>query len=202
MEQALERVEHFGAVAQCLAEAGRAHGQDQELLHVHLVVGVGAAVDHVHHRHWHQRGSFARKVAIERLARIGRRCVGRRQRDREDRVRTEARLGRSAVQLDHPLIDSRLVGRVVPLQRATDLIADVFDRLSYPFAAVAPGVAVAQLDCLARSGRSAGRNRRHATHAGIKHDFRSHRRVAARIENFVAADILDLGHCDSSDMLR
>ncbi len=53
LEHALERVEHFRPPAQGLGERGRAYRQDHELLHVHAVVGMRAAVDDVHHRHRH-----------------------------------------------------------------------------------------------------------------------------------------------------
>ena len=67
-EDLLEGVEHLGAVAQRLAEARRPDRQDHELLDIEAVVGVGAAVHDVHHRHRHHRLAPAadelRQVAV------------------------------------------------------------------------------------------------------------------------------------------
>ena len=66
---------------------------------------MGAAVEHVHHRH-RQQGRLAAavelgEVAVERLPGVGRGGLGRRQRDAEERVGAEPALVRGAVELDH-----------------------------------------------------------------------------------------------------
>ena len=75
----LRRVEDLGAHPQALREGGRAHRHDHELLEVDLVVGVRAAVEHVHHRHGQHVRGLAAEVAPERLAAPRRRRPWRRR---------------------------------------------------------------------------------------------------------------------------
>ena len=73
-------------------EARRPGGDDHELLEVDRVVGVGAAVEHVHHRHREQVRLLARApaelgdVAVERAAGLVGGGARGRERDAEDRV--------------------------------------------------------------------------------------------------------------------
>ena len=57
----------------------RAHRHDHELLEVDLVVGVRAAVQHVHHRHRQHVRRLAAEVAPQRQAGLGRGRLGRRR---------------------------------------------------------------------------------------------------------------------------
>ncbi len=107
VQRALERVEDLGARAQRLGEARRAHRHDHELLEVDLVVGVGAAVEHVHHRHGQHVRGLAAEVAPQRQPGLRRGRLRGRQRDAEDRVRAEPGLVGGAVELDHRPVDAR-----------------------------------------------------------------------------------------------
>jgi hypothetical protein len=72
MQTLLQRVEDFGAAAQALGEARRADRHDHELLEVDRIVGMGAAVQDVHHRDRQGRGRNAADIAVERQpARVG-----------------------------------------------------------------------------------------------------------------------------------
>ena len=66
LQQRLQRVEHLGTPAQPLAEAGRTGGHDHELLHIHGVGGMGAAVQDVHHRHRQLVAGHTAQKAVER----------------------------------------------------------------------------------------------------------------------------------------
>ena len=103
----MQRVEALGAPAQRLGERGRADGHQHELLQLELVVGVRAAVDHVHHRRRQHVRVRAAEVAVERLAG----AVGRRardgERDAEDGVRAERVLVGRAVEVEQRAIDAR-----------------------------------------------------------------------------------------------
>src|SRR6185312_11829305 len=114
-ENLLQVMEDLGAVAQRLAEARSADRQDHELLDVEAVVGMRAAVDDVHHRHRHHRLPAAREtlreIAVEGQPGIARRGVRSRERDGENGVGAETTLVLGAVELDHLLIDARLVAR-------------------------------------------------------------------------------------------
>ena len=89
VEGALQGVEDLHSDAEALREARRPHRHDHELLEVDLVVGVRAAVQHVHHRHRQHVRRLAPEVAPERRARLRRGGLGRSQRDAEDRVGAE-----------------------------------------------------------------------------------------------------------------
>ena len=66
MQQLLEHVVGLGSPAQGLREAGSADRHDHELLEVHVVVGVGTTVEHVHHGNGQYVGIGATDVAVER----------------------------------------------------------------------------------------------------------------------------------------
>src|SRR6185369_11787337 len=82
---------------------------DHELLNVDVVVGVGAAVDDVHHRQRQLAGVGSADIFIQRLSGFLGRSLGNRQRYTQDRVGAEVRLEFGAVQLDHLHIDADLV---------------------------------------------------------------------------------------------
>ena len=105
----LQGVEDLGAHAQALREGRGATRDHHELLEVDLVVGVGATVQHVHHRHRQHAGRLATEVAPQRQALLGGLRVGGRQRDPEDRVGAEARLVGGSVERDQGLVEALLV---------------------------------------------------------------------------------------------
>ena len=90
---------------------------------------MGAAVDHVQHRHGQGRRLLAAEVAEEREPGIGGGRLRHGERDAENRVRAEPALVRRAVELDQPLVERALVGGVQAAHRLGDLAVDVADRL-------------------------------------------------------------------------
>ena len=157
-ERLLERVEDLRARAQALRERRRADRHDHELLEVDRVVGVGAAVEHVHHRHRQHVRRLAAQVAPQRQVLLGRGRARGGQRHAEDRVGAQARLVGRAVEVDQRAVEPALVERVEARHRLGDLAVDVGDRLRDALAA--PGVpAVAQLRGLELAGRGPGRHR-------------------------------------------
>ena len=85
-------------------------GRDQhELLEVDAVVGVGAAVDHVHHRHRQQPAPDAAEVRVERQPGVVGRRARHRQRHGQDGVGAERGLVRGAVELQQGLVDGGLL---------------------------------------------------------------------------------------------
>ena len=184
-------MEDLGPDPQALREARGAGRDDHELLEVDRVVGVGAAVEDVHHRHRQQRRLAAAvelgQVAVERLAGVGRGRLGRRQRDAEDRVGAEPALVGRAVELDHRLVEGPLLGAPRPAQRRGDLAVDVGDRAGDALAG--PGVAaVAQLDRLELTRRGAGGNGGRPAGPRLQGDFDLDRRVAARVDDLPRVD--------------
>ena len=159
---AAERVVDLDALADRLGERRRAVRYDHELLEVEIVVGVPAAVDHVHQRHGKQGGGIAPQRAVERRpARRGGRAR-RRERDREERVGAELALVLGAVERD------QRARRRAPDRASSPISAGASTSFTFatarltPLPAAAPGIAVAQLDRLALAGRRPRRNRRGA----------------------------------------
>ena len=109
---------------------GAPQRHDHELLEVDRVVGVGAAVEDVHHRHGQHVRRVAAEVAPQRQPLLGRGGVRGRQRDAEDRVGAQPRLVGRAVEVDQRAIEALLVGRVAAGDRLGDLAVDVADRLA------------------------------------------------------------------------
>src|SRR3954449_3365358 len=98
------------------------------------------------------------RVPPQRRAPLGPRGMRGRQRHREDRVGSQPRLVRRAVELDQRPVKAPLVERVTPVHGRGDLVVDVAHRLAHPLAR--PGLAaVAQLGGLELAGRRPRRHR-------------------------------------------
>ncbi len=192
-QDALELVVDLDADPQALGEARGAHGHDHELLQVDRVGGVGAAVDHVQHRHGERRRLLAAEMAVERLAGLGGSRLCGRERDAEDRVRAEASFVRRSVEVDQLPVERLLVEPVEAGELACDLAVHVRDRFRHALAAPL-GAAVAQLDRLVHAGRGAGGHRGAAERAGGELDVDLDGRVAARVEDLAAVQALDRAH--------
>ena len=197
VQDLLERVEHLGAVTQRLAEVRRAHRDDHELLQVQVVVGVGAAVDDVHHRHRHLHAAHATEIAVQRQAGLFGRGAGHGHRHGQHRVGAQARLVVGAVQVDQGLVQEGLLGRVQAHHGLGDLGVDELDGLEHALAQVTGLVAVAQLDRFARTGRRAGRHGGAAHGAAFQQHVALDGGVAARIEDFAADDVNNCTHGSS-----
>ena len=68
LEHAFQGVEYLDAPAQRIGERFRSHRHDHEFLKVHIVVGVSAAVEDVHHRRGQNVGAGAAEITVERQA--------------------------------------------------------------------------------------------------------------------------------------
>ena len=124
----LQRVEALGAPPQRLGERRRADRHHHELLELELVVGVRAAVDHVHHRRRQRRARSVRRGT----ARAAGRCesaaaLATASETPEDRVRAEGRLVGGAVEVEQRAVDAALVERVEPGERLGDRTVHVRD---------------------------------------------------------------------------
>ena len=193
MQDLLEHVVGLGAPAQRLGERGGADRHDHELLHVDVVVGVLATVEHVHHRHGQHVGVDAADVAVERHGQLVGGGLGDGERHAEDGVGAEAALVVGAVELDEHAVDVALVEGVEAHEGVVDLVVDVGDGVEHALAAVA-GLAVAQLDRLERTGGGARRDDGPAGGAGLEDDLDLDGGVATGVEDLTAGDVLDDAH--------
>ena len=141
----------FGAPAQGIGKAFGANGHGHELLEVYVVIGMGPAVDDVHHRHWKDIGVHSPEVAVQwHLQFVGCRastCHG----NGEDRVGAELAFVGSAVELHHGAIDQALLGWIHAAQSRSDCGLNVLNRFEHAFAKIMPRIVVAQLNRLVLS---------------------------------------------------
>ena len=189
----LEAVEHLDCHPQSLAERPRPDRHDHELLEVDRVVGVGAAVEHVHHRYGQDVGALPAEVSPQRLALLGGRRVGRGERHRQDRVRAQPGLVRGAVEGDQHPIERRLGARVLTPDGGRDLAVDVVDRLGDTLAhPVRPSVP--ELGGLELPGRRPGRDGGAAPRTRANAQFHLDRRIAAAVKDLSGVNVFDLAH--------
>ena len=116
-QHSLEGVKNLGDRAQALGECVETPGHDHKFLKIDRRVTVGTTVDNVGHRHWQNVRFRAAKMAVERLTCRGRGRLRASQRHGEDGVRAECGLVVGAVEVEHRLVDRRLVGGVRALER-------------------------------------------------------------------------------------
>ncbi|AAQ61119.1 probable phosphopyruvate hydratase [Chromobacterium violaceum ATCC 12472] len=198
----LQVVEDLGAHAQRFAEGLRAHRDDHEFLDVQGIVGVLAAVDHVHHRHRQGHRASAAQVAVQRQAGVFGGGAGHGHGDRQHGVGAQAGLGLGAVEFDQGLVDEGLVGGVQADDGFANLGIDVVNGLQHALAQVAALVAVAQFQRFPGTGGSAGRHRRAAHDAGFQQHVGFHGRIAAGVQDFASYHVNDRTHCLSLHSFR
>ena len=190
-------MEDLGPGPQGFREALGTHRKEHELLDVDRIVGVGAAVDHVHERGRQNAGADAAQIAVEGLAGGDGGGLGDGEAHGQERVRTKALLSLRTVELDHGLIDGGLVERVEARDRVRDLAVDSLDSAPHAFAEIPALVAVAQLQGLARAGGSTRRHGGTAERTALEDHLGLDRGVPTAVQDLPAADDADLGlaHC-------
>ena len=112
MQYLFERMEHLCPLAQGLFESGCTHRNNHELLQVQVVIGMRAAVDHIHHGNRHLHCRHAAKVAVQRKAGFLCRRAGHRHGHGQHRVSTQATFVFGAVQVNQGLVQESLLGRI------------------------------------------------------------------------------------------
>ena len=197
MEHLLEVVEHLGAHAQPLLERRCAHGTDHELLKCDGSVGVRTAVDDVHHRHGQRLGVRTADITVEGHAEIVGSGAGHGQRYAEDGVGTQIRLGLRAVEGDHRLVDTHLIGHVHADDRGSDLLVDVLHGVQHALAQIAALVAVTKLEGLVLARRRAARYGCTAECARYGTNFDLDGRIASRVEDLSCVNLYNLHSCNS-----
>ena len=187
-------MEDLGAHAQSLTEAGGAHRHDHELLDLHVVGGVSAAIKDVHHGHGQLLGVDAADIVVQRSTQALSSGLGAGQRGTQDGVGAQAALVGGAVQLDEHLVDGHLVQHVGADQGLGDLGVHVLHGSLNALAVIAALVAVPQLAGLVDTGGSAGGDRSAAHGAVLQIDLHLDGGVAAAVQDLAADDIYDFDH--------
>ena len=156
LQDGSQSVEHLGAPAQGLFEAGRTHRHDHKLLRVHGVGGVCAAVQDVHHGHGQAVAVHAAQKTVQgHFQRSGGSAAGGNG-DRQNGVCAQIGFVLGAVGPEHGGINGIDVGGIHAHHRVSDDSVDVLHSLGHAFAQIAALVAVAQLQSLELAGGSAG----------------------------------------------
>ena len=181
LQHSLQGVKHFGTAAQGLPEGGGGDRHNHELLDLHIVGGVGAAVEDVHHRHGQLLGVDAADIAVQAGAQALGRRLGAGQGRAQDGVGTQAGLVGGAVQVDQGLVDGGLIQDIHADQALGDLGVDVLHSLFHALAVVAALVAVPQLAGLIDAGGSAGGHGGAAHSAVLQIDLHFHSGVAPAV---------------------
>ena len=189
-------VKDLHAHAQRFGKTRCADGHDHEFLQVHGIIGVGAAIEDIHHGHGQRGGvalaGIAREIAIERQALGGRRGAGGGHGDGENGVGAQLAFVGRAVGLDHAAIERGLVADVEAFDGFGDGAVDVVDGFENAFAEIARFVAVAKLESFVFAGGGAGGHGGAAARA-VREDYVGlDRGIAARIKNLPADDAGDL----------
>ncbi len=148
----------------------------------------------------HVRG-LAAQIAPEREPDLCRGGLRGRQRHPEDCVRSQPRLVRRAVELDHRAVHGRLIGCVEPAHAVGDLALHVVHCAAHALAV--PGrAAVAQLHRLELSGRGARGHRGTPRRAGGEHHIHLDRGIPATVHDLPPVHRLNLAHRASSACAR
>ena len=158
LEELGEVVEYLSAPTNCLLEGRSTYRTNHELLESDRSIGVSATVDDVHHWHGESIGIAATDVTIERHAESLGSSLSYSEGNAEDGVGTEVRLGWSAVEGKHLLVDSTLLEYAAALESGSDDVVDVGNSLGCTLAEITALVAVAKLESLVLAGRCSRRN--------------------------------------------
>ena len=188
-------VEDLGAHAQRLGERSRADRHDHELLDVDRVVGMGAAVDDVHHRHRQHAGRRRRRHSGRAAGPAA--CAAA--------LATARLTPRMALAPRRPLfgVPSRSISSASIAAWSSASMPDSASKISpltastalqHALAAVAALVAVAQLDRLVGAGGGARGHGGAAEGAVSRVDIDLDGRIAAAVENFARVDVGDHRH--------
>ena len=194
LQHGLQGVEDLSAAAQSLAEGRSGDRHDHELLDLHVVGGVSAAVEDVHHGNRQLLGVNAADIVVQSHAQGLGSSLGASQGSAQNGVGAQTALVGGAVQLDHGLVDGDLVQNVHADQALSDLGVHVLHSVLNALAHVTALVAVTQLAGLIDTGGSAGGNGGTAHGAVLQVHLDLNGGVAAAVQDLTAQDVNDLDH--------
>ena len=194
VQNLLQRVVDLSAPAQRFGKRVGADRHDHELLEVHVVVGMRAAVQNVHHGRGKQMRVHTADVLVQR--KFGGLCSSLRhgQGRAQDGVRAQRALVVGAVDFQHNVVDEALVVGFHANQGVGDFAVHMSNRIERPLAQIATLIAISQLNSLERASRSTRRHSRAAERTVLQHDLNFHGRIAARVENLATEHIDDDAH--------
>lgn len=192
LKDGAEVVEHFGTHTESFGEGGGTDGHNHEFLKVDAVVGMGTAVEDVHHGDGEHVAAATAKIAVKLLARLHGSGLGTGEGDTEDGIGTKTTLVGGAVKFNHLLVDGTLLFDIHAAKFFVEDVVDIVDCLKDAFAKVDGLVAVAEFAGLVDAGGGSGGDCG-ATHGALFGEyFDLDCGVAARVENLAAPDCYNL----------
>ena len=179
-------MEHLCAPAQRLLEGRCAHRHDHELLRIHRVGGVCAAVQNVHHGHGQTVAVYAAQKAVQgHFQRSGCGAAGCNG-NGQNGVCAQIGFILGAVGPDHGGVDGVDVGSIHAHHCVCDDRVDVLHSFGHALAQITALIAVPQLQRLELTGGCAGRCAA-ACHGAVgQRDLRFHSGVAAGVQDLAA----------------
>ena len=129
VQHGAQTMENFCAHAQGFCKATGTYGQNHKFLDIHVVISMGAAIEKIHHRYWHDPSIRAANISIQWQATLYRRRFRYCQRSPKDRIGTQTSLIVRAIQGDQRGIDLRLCRGLHPEQGSGDLTIHVLHGL-------------------------------------------------------------------------
>ena len=181
LQDGSQRMEHLGAPAQRFLKGRCAHRHDHELLRVHGVGGVCAAVQDVHHRHRQAVAVYAAQKTVQRHFQRSGCCAAGCNGHCQNGVCAQIGLILGAVCLDHGGVHGVNVGSIHAHHCVCNDRVDVLHRLGHALAQVAALVAVSQLQRLKLAGGCTGRGAAACHGAVCQRDLGFHSRVSAGV---------------------
>ena len=137
MQDGFERMKHFSAIPHGFPKARRANRDNHEFLQIQVVVGMRAAVHHIHHRHRHLHGRAAAEIAVQRQAGFFGSSPGHCHADGQHGIGTQARFVFGAVQVNQRAVQKSLLAGVQAQHSFRNLIVDKAHGFEHALAQVA-----------------------------------------------------------------
>ena len=186
LQDGSQRMEDLRAPAQSFLEGGRAHGHDHELLRIHGVGGVCAAVQNVHHGHGQAVAVHTAQKAVQRHIQRSSGCTAGGNGHGQNGVCAQIGFIFGAIGLDHGSVDGVDVGGIHAHNSISNDGVDVLNSLGHALAQIAAFVAVPQLQSFKLTSGCAGRCAA-ACHGAVgQSDLRFHSGVAAGVQDLAA----------------
>ena len=198
MQNLLQGVIDLRAPTQRLSERGCANRHDHELLEIHVVVCVLAAVQDVHHRRGQHVSVCAANILVKRKLCGLCSSLGNSQRSTKNGVCAEIALVFGAVKLKHDCIDTALIVGFHTDKSIGNFFVDVSNSLQRALAQVTLGIAIAKLHCFKSTGGCTGRNSGTTCCIIVENNLYLYRGVATGVKDLTTEHIDDGTHVISS----
>ena len=139
-------MKHFNAPAQGFRKRFRANRHNHEFLKVNVVVGMGAAIEDIHHGHGKDICGCAAKITKQRKLVASCHGASSRHGNRENGICAESAFVFCAVEFDHFLIEATLIGGIEVGESVANFAVHILYRFEYALAQITVIVTVAEFD--------------------------------------------------------